>query len=228
MILIQTTFNVYASEHSIKLGDSNVTILQEQYGKGKSFIHVHQNETTALRAARSVIRSQGGSLITLVHSGQRNIVFSLHHKRYEFDPNRIYTDHGIHKTLSEFGAYSPEAHAAVKHLADEIKRLLPSGKIIAVHNNETYSLHDYLPGHSLASDARLLHKNEQHYYRNFYLVTQEMDYHRLTKMNFNSVWQAIAATDDGSLSVFLAHRDYVNVEAGYDQLSAQIAMLQNA
>jgi len=228
MILIQTSCSLYASDYPVQLGDSVVTIRQEKHGRGKVFIHVHQNETTALKAARAVIRKQGGSLITLVHSGQRNIVFFLHNQRYEFDPNRIYTDQGIRKTLTQFGAYSPEAHAVVKRFATEIKRLLPEGKIVAVHNNETYSLNDYLPGHSLASDARLLNKNAHNYYRNFYLVTQETDYHRLTRLNFNSVWQAMDATDDGSLSVYLAHRDYINVEAGYDQLAAQITMLQHA
>jgi hypothetical protein len=40
--------------------------------------------------------------------------------------------------------------------------------------------------------------------------------------------QAQHATDDGSLSVYLADLDYINVEAGYDQLAAQIKMLQLA
>lgn len=228
MIFISTISNAYAREYPVKLGDSTVTIVQEQHGKGKSFIHVHQNEVTALKAAQAIIRSEGGRLITLVHSGQRNIVFTLHHTRYEFDPNRIYTDQGIQKTLTEFGPYSKEAHRAVKRLANKIKYILPPGKIIAVHNNESYSLQDYLPGHPLANDARLLHKNEQHYFRNFYLVTHKKDYRRLTKLKFNSIWQAMNATDDGSLSIFLANRRYVNVEAGYDQLATQINMLRHA
>ena len=34
--------------------------------------------------------------------------------------------------------------------------------------------------------------------------------------------------DDGSLSVFLANRAYINVEAGYDELAMQIKMLRHA
>ena len=221
--------NVAHAEHfPIQLGNETVIIHQIDKGPGKAFIHVHQNETTALQAAKAVLASEGGSLLTLIHSGQRNIVFTLHNTRYEFDPNRIFTDLGIKKTLMQFGSYSPQAHAEVKKLADKIKQLLPNGKIIAVHNNKDYSLRDYLPGHSLAADAKALHFYDKSNYRNFYLVTKELDFLRLKELNFNGLWQAENATDDGSLSVYLAGREYVNVEAGYDQLAAQINMLHHA
>ena len=166
--------------------------------------------------------------MTLVHSGERNVVFYLHQKRYEFDPNRIFTDVGIKKTLIEFGNYSPQAHTEVKKLTNKIKQLLPKGKIIAVHNNKSYSLKDYLPGQDLEADARALNIHAHNHYRNFYLVTKKNDYVRLKKLKFNSIWQAHNATDDGSLSVYLAGTDYINVEAGYDQLAAQITMLKHA
>ena len=220
--------SVCVTNYPVKLGSSTVVIHQQRNGVGKSFIHLHQNETTALRAAKTVIYHEGGSVLTLVHSGGRNVVFSLHHKKYEFDPNRIFTDVGIKKTLRQFGSYSPEAHLEVKKLGYKIKMLLPKGKIIAVHNNESYSLKNYLPGHDLADDARALNVNTHRHYRNFYLVTKEKDYCRLKKMKFNSIWQALHATDDGSLSVYLASSHYINVEAGYDQLAAQIKMLKKA
>lgn len=220
---------VHATKYVVKVGDTPVTIIREHRGKGKNFVHVHQNETTALKAARAIIKAQGGSLLTLVHpGGGRNIVFHLHQQRYEFDPNRIFTPIGIQKTLTEWSHYTPEAAAEVAKLAEKIKALLPDGKVIAVHNNETYSLRDYLPGANLAKDARSMHVNKQHYFRNFYVVTQQQDFMRLKQLNFNSIWQALNASDDGSLSIFLADREYVNVEAGYDQLTAQINMLRRA
>jgi hypothetical protein len=203
-------------------------VIQQQLGKGKAFVHVHQNETTALQAARAVIKAEGGSLLTLVHSGTRNIVFYLNKSRYEFDPNRIFTDAGIKKTLRQFGQYTPEAHLEVRKLSDKIKSLLPPGKIIAVHNNETYSLKNYYPGHDLADDARALNVNPDRFYRNFYLVTKQKDYSRLKKLNYNSIWQSKEVSDDGSLSVYLMNRNYVNVEAGYGQLLSQIQMLKYA
>ncbi|WP_133128719.1 protein tyrosine phosphatase [Legionella nagasakiensis] len=219
---------VFADKHPVRVGDEIVIIHQKERGRGKTFVHLHQNETTALKAANAIINAEGGHLLTLIHSGERNIVFHLYHKRYEFDPNRIFSDIGIKKTLMQFGSYTPEAHQEVKKLADKIKMLLPEGKIIAVHNNRSYSVHEYLPGHPLSSEAQALNYSDKRHYRNFYLVTKKDDFIRLKDLNYNSVWQARNAEDDGSLSIYLASRDYVNVEAGYDQLTTQIKMLKHA
>ena len=220
--------SAYAANYPVHLGDSTVIIQTHQQGQGKAFVHLHQNETTALTAAREMIKTEGGSLLTLIHSGERNVIFHLQGQRYEFDPNRIFTDAGIKKTLTQFGEYTPAAEKEVKKLADKLKVLLPKGKIVAVHNNREYSLKNYLPGHDMAHDAKSLNYCDESGHRNFYLVTRPLDYIRLKDLNFNSVLQAEHATDDGSLSVYLAGRDYINVEAGYDQLLAQIKMLKYA
>lgn len=217
----------YAMNHIIMVGDEKVEIKHTQ-GQGKTFIHVHHNEQTALKAAQAVIQQEGGSLITLVHSGGRNIVFHLNQTRYEFDPNRIFTDNGIKKTLTMLSKYSPEAHKEVKKLAEKIKQLLPPGKVVAVHNNSSYSLKDYLPGKPLETDAQAIHMLPRNYYRNFYLVTKISDFLRLKSKGYNGVLQKNSATDDGSLSIYLAKNEYINVEAGYDQLVEQIKMLQHA
>lgn len=224
--LLNTAFAT--SQHLIQVGETRVTIKQIHHGDGKYFIHLHQNETTALKAAQHLVETEGGNILTLVHPGQRNVVFHLQHVRYEFDPNRMFTDAGIKKSLSTFGHYSPEAHAQAKHLAEQVKSLLPSGKIIAVHNNNDYSIKAYFPGNSVHHDAKALSLNHQQYYRNFYLVTKPKDFSRFKSLRYNAILQSSAAVDDGSLSVYLAHRDYVNVEAGYGQLLAQIDMLKLA
>ncbi len=217
----------YAGTFPVQVGDTTVVIEQIKHGEGRAFIHVHQTETTALKAAKILVGQEGGSIVTLHHPGARNIVFHLNHKRYEFDPNRMFTDVGIKKTLTQFGPYSPEAHQAVKRLAKRVLALLPENqRIIAVHNNKSYSFKDYYPGHSLASEVAALHIASPTLYRNFYLVTQQADYTRLTARSFNGVLQASPPTDDGSLSVYLRKMPYVNVEAGYDQLAAQLAMLK--
>ncbi|HHT0593773.1 TPA: protein tyrosine phosphatase [Legionella anisa] len=217
----------YAMNHIVMVGDEKVEI-KHTIGRGKTYVHVHHNEQTALKAAQAVIQKDGGSLITLVHSGGRNIVFHLNNQRYEFDPNRIFTDIGIKKTLSQFGPYTPRAHQEVNKLANKIKQLLPKGKVVAVHNNSTYSLKDYLPGKSLENDAQAIHMVPDNYFRNFYLVTKINDFLRLKSQGYNGVLQKPSATDDGSLSVYLAKSDYINVEAGYDQLIEQIKMLQHS
>ncbi|WP_332248015.1 hypothetical protein [Legionella tunisiensis] len=86
----------YAAIYPVTLGNTKVKIIK-QNGSGKTFIHLHENEKTALEAAKTFIKKKGGTLITLRHSGTRNIVFHLRRVRYEFDPNRIFTDRGIKK-----------------------------------------------------------------------------------------------------------------------------------
>ncbi|WP_199739199.1 protein tyrosine phosphatase [Legionella qingyii] len=217
----------YAMNHIVMVGDEKVEI-KHIVGRGKTFVHLHHNEQTALKAAQAVIQKDGGGLIALVHSGGRNIVFHLNNQRYEFDPNRIFTDNGIKKTLLQFGQYNPQAHQEVNKLANKIKQLLPKGKIVAVHNNSTYSLKDYLPGNTLEKDAQAIHMIPENYFRNFYLVTKINDFLRLKSKGYNGILQKPSATDDGSLSIYLAKNDYINVEAGYDQLVEQIKMLQHA
>jgi hypothetical protein len=216
-----------AINHKVMVGDESV-VIQHTAGQGKTYVHVHQNETTALKAAKYAMSKQGGGLITLVHSGGRTIVFHLNNQRYEFDPNRIFTDKGIKKTLAQYSRYTPQAHQQVKKLANKITELLPDRKIVAVHNNSTYSLKDYLPGHKLARDAKTIHMSPNNYYRNFYLVTQLKDFMRLKRDGFNGILQQSKVTDDGSWSVFLAKSEYINVEAGYNQLSEQVKMLLHA
>lgn len=209
------------------LGDTTVVVEQVVHGSGKVFFHPHQNETTALKAANAVIQAEGGSVLTLRHPGARNIIFHLNGVRYEFDPNRMFTDKGIQKTLRQFGAYSTDAHQVVRKLADEVTMLLPKNqRVIAVHNNKSYSLREYYSGETLEKDAKALHVADALAYRNFFLVTQKSDYQRLKNLDYNILLQADSAEDDGSLSVYLASKPYVNVEAAYDALDAQIQMLK--
>jgi hypothetical protein len=216
-----------AVQYKIFIGTTPVIILYQK-GSGKTFVHLHQNEKTALKAAQAVLKKEGGSLITLVHPGKRNIVFRYKRRRYEFDPNRIFSDSGIKKTLKQFGPYNLEAHAQVNKLASKLKQLLPKDKVIAVHNNASFSFKDYLPGHGLASNAKALYRNPKMNYRNFYLVTQHNDFERLKAKGLNGILQKPSVEDDGSLSVLLSKNNYINVEAGYGQLNEQVKMLQLA
>ncbi len=217
--------SLHAASYVVQMEHERVMIQTEHYKTGPAFIHLHQNEKTALVAARTVMMSSGGSLLTLRHRGGRNIVFYVQHQRYEFDPNRIFTEKGIEQTLRTYGHYSKAAHQKVHELATKIKRLIPEGKVIAVHNNRTYSLKNYDTGQVLASEVRAIHVDEKQFYRNFFLVTQKDDFLRLKRLNYNSVWQARHPKDDGSLSVYLANRAYISVEAGHHQLQSQIRML---
>lgn len=219
---------IHTQVYFVHLGQNTNVQIFKQSTPGKTFIHLHENERTALYAAKLYVDTKGGTLITIKHSGQRNIVFYMDNQRFEFDPNRIFTDDGIKKTLLEYGSYTPAAHLEVKKLAEEIKSLLPAGKIIAVHNNRDYSIREYFPQHPLYNEAKALNYLSQSNYRNFFFVTSMDEFKRLKNLAFNVALQSDIATDDGSLSYFLGKSNYINVEAGYDQLAAQFKMLGSA
>lgn len=213
--------------HTLKLGNTKVEIIKTN-GKGKTFIHVHENETTALAAARLYIIKKGGTLITLKHSGKRNIVFYLKGIRYEFDPNRIFTNQGIKNTLHKYGHYSQDAYLAVKKLSKEILCLIPPGKIVAVHNNKDYSLKEYFPNQPLAADTKALAYQPHTSLRNFYFVTKGQEFSRLKRLKYNVALQSKKAQNDGSLSYYFSKKNYINIEAAYGALNAQLKMLRSA
>ena len=216
-----------AQQIPVQLGQQHCVI---EYHPGKSpvLVHLHENERTALAAIKVLASRDKQAWLSLHHNGQRNLRFSLKGKDYSFDPNRIFTAKGIDKNLEDNGAWSPQAAAEVAKLANTIVQLIAERPVIAVHNNKGYSLRDYLPGHSYAMDAKALSFPQKNHYRNFFLVTKASEYQRLKDRGQNVVEQAIAAQDDGSLSILLAKQSYINVEAAYGQLQRQIKMLATA
>lgn len=213
-----------------RLGETPVQIMQiKRAGVEKTIVHLHENETTALIAASRYVHQYGGTLIRLHHKGQRDIHFVAKGKAYGFDPNRIYTDRGIRMTLKQHGLYTKTGHRIVKRFAAKIIALLPPGKIIAMHNNQTYSLRDYLPHHPLAKDARALCYLPDSNYRNFYFVTDSQNYKRLKKYAYNVALQSFKAQNDGSLSYYyFLKQPYINIEAAYGALATQFRMLELA
>lgn len=230
VVCILLSSKIFAATQVISVGNTQIKIIRENSLRqtGKILVHLHENETTALQAARLYIQKHGGSLITLQHGGTRNIQFQLYGKQYAFDPNRIFTDRGITRSLQQYSHDSPDAHQAVKKLAQAILAQLPSGKVIAVHNNKTYSLRDYFPAHPMHADAKYLHYLAHSNYRNFYFVTRQQEYERLKALHFNVALQSNHSQDDGSLSYYLGKHNYMNIEAGYGELKAQLEMLYYA
>lgn len=215
--------------YTINLGETSVQIIKlTKPGVKKTIVHLHENETTAFQAAKEYMRQNGGTVISLHHQKQRDIHFVQYGQSYAFDPNRIFTNHGIEMTLKQHGRYSKEAHQAVRGFALKIVDLLPQGKVIAVHNNQGYSLKDYFPKHPLAHDVCALRYLPKSSFRNFYFVTDKQNYQRLKKFPYNIALQSRQAQDDGSLSYFLSKKPYINIEAAYDALKVQIKMLEDA
>src|SRR5690606_26443427 len=133
-----------ATSEEYQLGDTKVEIVTTRYGSnGYTLIALHENESTSIQAARQVLSRTGGILLELRHGGGREVSFTLEEKRYSFDPNRIFTDGGLVRTLK--GGAEPAAIAAVKGLRNELLKHLDGRVVVALHNNTngSYSLASY-------------------------------------------------------------------------------------
>jgi hypothetical protein len=217
----------------VALGDTPVYLV-ETVGEPPrpTYLSLHENEQTAVVAARRIVERLGGRLVELRAQRKRLVSFMLGPVRYAFDPNRIFTDGGIAKTLRRYGKYTSEAHAAVGKLAAAILDLAvegPDALLVAVHNNSAgaLSVESYRPGGPLQSEAAQVVTSRAHAPDDFFLVTEPSLFERLRALSFNVVLQSPLPTDDGSLSVYCQGRlPYVNVEARFGHLAEQVRMLE--
>lgn len=197
------------------------------------YINLHENESTSVKAAKKFIRKNGGVIYMLHQNKKRNVVFNQGGQKYQFDPNRIFTDEGIRKTMVRFGNFSKDAHRTVSGLSDyliqNIRKSNPA-YIIALHNNTeaNYSLESYEPGGIYEKDALAVHKNPAMDADDFYFTTSNDLYDQLKARDENSVMQNNAkGTDDGSLSIFAGRHEmnYVNIEAQHKHKQEQYRMI---
>ncbi len=220
---------------AFQVGDTKVHAHVTQFGTGSlTMVHLHEDERTSAEAGRAILEKQGGRLIQLVHSGRRRVTFSIDGARYSFDPNRIFTDAGVRKTVRGATPVPEKAYATVNQFASQFVRYFSLGKrrpLIALHNNGEgfLSIHSYAADGEYASEADRIDVESRADPDDFFYVTDERFFNRLAEKNFNVVLQNNRTpSDDGSLSVFAArHRiPYVNVEAQSGHLAEQIQMLE--
>ena len=200
-----------------------------------SFVHVHENETTAVTAANAVIDSlQKGCFTTWQCQQQRYVDFEIENLQYHFDPNRIYSTAGMGATLrSNGGIYTDSAMLAVKQVADEfVRRYIDSNRlVVALHNNTDaggLTINSYQKGGTYYKDAKLVFVNSKQDADDFFYTTELVYYNFLKRKGFNIVLQDnVHVHDDGSLSVYCAthHIPYINIEAQEGHLPQQIKML---
>lgn len=219
-----------------KLGSTTIRFQQfcGQPQPGISWLHVHENETTAVATAKALIDSlQLGCFVTWQHSGDRYVSYQLAGKQYKFDPNRIYTPKGLAATLKANGYYSTKGYKAAQQLADAFIAKYVAGNrlVIALHNNsDSGGLHikSYLPGGDYANDAAEVFVNETADIDDFFYTTDKRIFDFLKAKGFNILLQNNATvTDDGSLSVYCGKQKmaYLNIEAQHGHLAEQKAMM---
>ena len=228
-------FKIETQVVSFQIGAEKLDVIISKTAKRQSkfvYFNLHDNENTAVEAAKEIIRKYGGTLIELKNSERRMVNFTFQEKQYTFDPNRIFTRVGIEKTLKENGEFSIAAAEKVDEFAAALKLLLKKFRlIIAVHNNtnENYSLKSYEDIEKLGKDVRFFVENPNFDIDDFFYVTESRIFQYLKQKNQNVVLQDNRkVTDDGSLSVYCGQNKipYINVESQHGHLLEQTKMLE--
>lgn len=229
MLFLIAALFAFAS-HSVEVvhvGSAKVQLVSVGTGRSPSYFHPHESEHSSAVVTRALVHEKGGTLLEIHCEGTRRIAFSLDGKKYDFDPNRMFTDAGLEKTLA---THNQEAIEAVKNLRQVILKKLrrSGGPIIAVHNNEGLNINSYQSGGQFAKEASKVALKSADHPHEFFLVLDQQLFNKIADAGFNVVLQTGQPTDDGSLSVYCQKNGlrYINVEAGEGNTSEQAQMLK--
>lgn len=222
-------------DRELRLGDTAVRLRRRASpaGGGLLLLNLHEDESTSVRAAEAVLAHRPGELLTLHAQGRRLVRFFIGWRPCVFDPNRIFTEPGLARTLARHGSATPAAAAAVRRLRDVLLAELAdaaAGPVVALHNNGAgdYGAGSYRPGARLARDAARCALPRPEAGDDFFLVTTADWFDALAARGFNVVLQSASPDDDGSLSVWFGQRKrpYVNIEARHGRLEPQRRMVE--
>jgi hypothetical protein len=214
-------------------GKDSTGIQVSRYGgrEGLVIIHLHDDEISSAQAAKKVLVQTGGILIELENNGKRFVSFIKGGRKFQFDPNRIFTAKGRSQNLHYLNkTVTPAALISVKAFAAFILKKIPKSVVtlVAVHNNKNgnYSINSYKPGTS--RDVLKWYKDPKRDPDNFFIVNNNEMYKGMKKRGFNAVLQnSVRAIDDGSLSIYYGKKNlvYVNIETQRGNSDEQVKML---
>ena len=217
-----------------QLGDKTISFKVVQYGRAVSIccVNVHDNENTAVQAARSILEQEGGILIKIENNAQRMISFPFKGSVYSFDPNRIFSVAGIKVTLKVKGKFNPLAIGEVEKFAAHLLQLIPDtvSCVIALHNNTDgdYSVKSYERGGNRQRDAKEVYADKLQDADDIALTTDEMLFDKMSALGYNSILQDnINVNRDGSLSVYYGelNKRYINIETQFGKTNQYKEML---
>lgn len=219
--------------YALQLGDRTVHAVKHQFGQGIHFFSMHDAENTSVQAALSYVRKNGGTVLELVHNGERHVNFNWNDTYHEFDPNGMFTPHGVLIRLEQFDCYSPGAGYMVEDFGKKVLELYNPDSlqyIVTLHNNfnEGYSAWTYLQYGNRENDTQDMYYHPDNDPDDFVFVTNRFFYQYLKAHEINVVLQGRGAPDDGSLSIYaeLKNIPYANIEAQHGHYREQLHMLQ--
>jgi hypothetical protein len=220
-------------ETVIQVGDSTIRIVQ-QFGSSDDnilFINVHEDEETSIRVVETFSQTMELNFIRLSHLGNRNFVYSHRGKRYEIDPNRIFTSKGRKATLKKHGKFSFRAARMAKLLATGLLSSIEEEKhvVIAMHNNTdvNYSIKSYQKGGDESENTKKVHVSEDWDADDFIYTTVDEYYEKFKAAGLNVILQDNdKCINDGSLSVWCGQRNipYINIEAQKGHFEEQMKL----
>jgi len=217
------------------LAGNIVPIKIKQYGERADivFINLHDDETTSVDAAKRVLEEYGGLLIKVENNAQRNIRFKMGRYFFTIDPNTIFSEEGIKKSLEQLGRTSVKAVDEVEKLGQRIIQLIPeeTSCIISLHNNtpDFFSVTEYAAGNKRSVDSKKVYINTDQDADDFFLTTDNNLYEKLADKGFNTILQDNKnCKDDGSLSVYCGRKNirYVNCETEHGKNEQYYEMLK--
>jgi hypothetical protein len=221
----------------VALGDSQVKLIiyTSNLKSTIAYAHVHENEVASLQAGIEMIKKYGGKIVSLSHSphGQtnRNVTFQYKGRKYQFDPNRIYTQDD-NKLKSNIIAISSNDKIdglimeMVRNLAMKIwNHVEYASTVVALHNNrnapptvkrkwfkldsidpESYNITSYVLKCDHTSESNQscsdIYINSAMNNSEFFIVTKQSDFAELSQKRHTVVLQNSTPIDDGSMSVW--------------------------
>ena len=217
-----------------KLGDRIISLRVIQYGPPSDIccINLHDDEMTAVNAARAILEQRGGTIIKIENNAQRMIRFKFKGLSYCFDPNRIFSLKGINSTLTANGKINPLAITQVQQFASLLLDMIPDSTscVIALHNNSngSFSVKTYERGGKRETDAKQVYADNWQDADDIALTTDETIYNKMSSFGYNSILQDnINVNKDGSLSVYYGelNRRYINIETQHGKTAQYKEML---
>ncbi len=224
-----------ASTTTLYLGEERVWVhVHESPTPGLTFVNIHDDENTALEAAKLYIRDHGGRLVELRHGRGRTVVIRRNGVLDRFDPNRMFTENGLRHSLYLFGTLSDENYAPIADFARKVAGFISIEKgkaIISVHNNTPgkLTIHDFKPGQWYGRDSREVFINPAEDPDNFFFTNSPVLFRALKTLRYNVVLMVPDPPDRGTLGNYVNNAGgiYVLVEAEHGHLSSQVRMLEN-
>jgi len=179
--------------------------------KDLCLISLHGDEKVAKEICRRVQTTLNCGAV-IFNGTARQARFKNELGEFNFDPNRIWTAHRLGQlkeiNLNLYCDFRQQVYWPIREFVKEFKA------VVALHNNgkSRFSLDSFVAGDLKEYTRRWFRAEPPAEPGDFFLVTKEKDFKKISQKNFNVVLQNFLAREDGSLSMFLQNKRFFNIE----------------